>query len=189
MARLGSLAAGSVASVREREALRRDSRLLDERRVFLVADSGLEALAVAVARGLREAGADVVADVSGEDAGILAAEANRFGADVCLGLGSGAESGTRCAYFATQRFRSEAGFSIATRMSAALTRVVDHVDEPVGRSYRILRETRMAAVAVELFSRDDAYAAAALSPRVPALAAAIVEGVRRGVEEPLDVRG
>lgn len=186
--RVGGLAAGSVASVREREQLRRDSRRLDERRLFLIVDPGIQALGVEVARRLREAGADVVLDDSGAGADVLAAEANQYAGDICLTLGSGTEPGVRCAYFATQRFRSEAGFWVASRMTSALGLVFDRVEAPVGRTYRILRETRMAAVVVELFSTAEPDAASMLSPLVPALASALVEGVRRGVEEPLDIQ-
>ena len=46
----------------------------------------------------------------------------------------------------------------------------------------------MAAVVCELFSRDDPEGAAALDhPASRGLAVAIVEGIRRGVEVPLDV--
>jgi hypothetical protein len=41
----------------------------------------------------------------------------------------------------------------------------------------------MAAVVCELYSRDDAAGATALTTLVPRL----VEGIRRGVEAPLDV--
>lgn len=186
--RLGSLAAGSVASVRERETLRRDVRRLDERRVFAVADPGVAALAAATARRLREAGATVVLDASGGDAGQLALEANRFGADLCLALGTGADPGARCAYFATQRFRSEGGLWTATRLTEALAGPLPGIEPPVGRAYRILRETRMTAVVVELFSPDEPAAAAALAPRTPEVAAAIVAGLRRAVEEPLTLQ-
>lgn len=182
LVRLGTLAAGSVATVREREALRRDRRRLDERRLFVVADPGLQALAVAVARGLREAGAEVALDASGSDPSLLAGEANRFEADLCLVLGSTTDPGCRCAYFATERFRSEAGFTIAASLSDALRSVLGHVDEPVGRRYRILRETRMAAVVVEVDAADAPF----LAPRTPTVTRAIVEGVRRGVEHRLD---
>jgi N-acetylmuramoyl-L-alanine amidase len=183
--RLGALAAGSVASVREREALRRDARRLEDRHLFLVADPGLSALAAAVGRGLRASGAVVAGpEVSDPD---LAADANTFGADVFLALGSGAAPGVRCAYFANQHFTSAGGLAIATHLTAALRGVLDDVEAPVGRTYRYLRETRMAAVVCELFSRDDPGGASHLTTRMPQLARAIVEGVRRGVEAPLDV--
>jgi N-acetylmuramoyl-L-alanine amidase len=183
--RLGSLAEGSVARVRERETLRRDLRRLEDRGCFLVADPGLAVLAADVARRLRGGGA-VVAGPAVWDPEVTA-EANNFGADVFLALGSGAAPGARCAFFATEHFRSEAGFAIATHLTTALSQVLTDVEPPVGRTYRFLRETRMAAVVCELFSRDDPAGAAALATRTPRLAHAIVEGVRRGVEAPLDV--
>ncbi len=185
--RLGSFAAGSVAHVREKESMRRDQRRLEDRNCFVVADPGLDVLAVEVARRLRESGAVVALEVSGPDPGTVASEANEFHADVFLALGTGASPGTRCAYFATEHFRSEAGFAIATHLSATLAEVLPEVHPPVARTYRLLRETRMAAVVCELFSRDDPEGAAALTTRVPRLAVAIVEGIRRGVEVPLDV--
>jgi N-acetylmuramoyl-L-alanine amidase len=42
--RVGTLAAGSVASVRERDSLHHNTRRLRDRRVFLVVDPGLSAL-------------------------------------------------------------------------------------------------------------------------------------------------
>jgi N-acetylmuramoyl-L-alanine amidase len=184
--RLGSLAAGSVARVRERETFRRDRRLLPDRGCFVVAHPGLSVLATEVGRRLREAGAIVALDTSGTDPSTAAAEANAFNADLFLGLGRGANPGVRCAYFATEHFRSEAGFVVATHVTGALRGVLA-VEEPVGRTYRLLRETRMAAVVCELFSAEEPAGAATLAAKVPRLAAAIVEGIRRGVEAPLDV--
>jgi N-acetylmuramoyl-L-alanine amidase len=187
LARLGSLAAGSVASVRERETLLRDERRLDERGCYLVAEPGLEVLATEVARRLRESGAVVALDLTGADPSLSATEANRFGADVCLAITGGGAAGTRCAYFATERFRSEAGCAIATALTRAIAAVVPDIEPAVGRTYRLLRETRMAAVVCELFSRDDPTGVSALAASTPDLARAIVTGLRIGVERPLDV--
>ena len=44
----------------------------------------------------------------------------------------------------------------------------------------------MAAVVCELVGRDDAEAMAALTTRLPVATKAIVDGIRRGVEEPVD---
>jgi N-acetylmuramoyl-L-alanine amidase len=183
--RLGALAEGSVARVREREVLRRDARRLSDRGCFLAAVPGLEVLAGDVARRLREAGAIVAGPVYDDDAHEIAAAANRFGADLFVALGAG--SGIRCAYFATEHFRSEAGYAIAHHLTVALRDALTPVEEPVGRTYPLLRETRMAAVVCELFSPDDPRGAIALQTRVPALGRAIVEGIRQGVEAPLDV--
>ena len=80
-----------------------------------------------------------------------------------------------------------AGFAVATQLTAVLASVLPDVEPPVGRTYQMLRETRMAAVVCELYSRDDPAGATRLTTLVPRLADAIVEGVRRGVETPLDV--
>jgi N-acetylmuramoyl-L-alanine amidase len=183
--RVGSLAAGSVATVREREALRRERRQLDGMRVFLAGDLGLAALTSAVGRGLRELGAIVALDTSGEDPSLVAATANRFGAAVFVALTAGSEPHPRCAYFENNTFRSEGGFCLATKLTDALRKVFTDVGEPIGRTYRLLRETRMAAVACELVPQDDADATSSLATQLPAVAEAVVEGVRRGVEEPV----
>jgi N-acetylmuramoyl-L-alanine amidase len=185
--RLGSLAAGSVARVREREVMRRDVRRLADRGCFVAADPGLEVLAAEVVRRLRESGAVVAGPVYDDDASAVAVEANHFGADIFLALVPGAAPGARCAFFATEHFRSEGGYAIATQLTTALRTSLPDIGPPVGRTYRLLRETRMAAVVCELFSRDDPSGAIALRTRVPALARAIVDGVRLGVEAPLDV--
>jgi N-acetylmuramoyl-L-alanine amidase len=183
--RLGSLAGGSVATVREREGMRR-SRSLRGMRIFVASDLGIAALASAVAAGLRGAGAEIVLDPSGEDAALVAQSANRFEAEAFVALTSGAASGARCAFFANQTFRSPAGYCLALRMTAALREVLPNVDEPIGRTYRLLRETRMPAVVCEVVASDDAAAMAALSRQLPAVANAVVVGMRRGVEEPVD---
>ena len=95
--------------------------------------------------------------------------------------------GARCAYFANQTFRSEGGMYLARGMTEQLRSVLPKVDDPAGRTYRLLRETRMAAVVCELFSRDEPAGAAALSARGPEVAAALAVGIRRGVEHPIDV--
>ena len=184
--RMGSLAEGSVAAVREREVLRSGGRRLDGARVFLAADLGLAAVGSAVTAGLRRHGAIVALDTSGDDPGVIAEQANRFGADAFVALRAGASPGMRCAYFANDRFRSEAGFALARRITAAL-RSAGPVDEPAGRTYRLLRETRMAAVDCELVAGDDAAATAALAEQLPVISEALVEGVRRGIEDPVDL--
>jgi N-acetylmuramoyl-L-alanine amidase len=185
LARLGTLAAGSVAAVRERDELRRTHHQVRDRRLFLVTDPGLAVLGGSIARSLREAGANVILDTTGDDHSILTAEANRFGADAFIALVAEAHDGVRCAYFSNQAFRSEGGHAFALRLTEELRATLDQVGEPVGRTYRLLRETRMAAVVCELLPPDDPQAAAALVPRLPALSRAIVMGIRRGIEEPI----
>lgn len=187
LVRVGSLAGGSVASVRERDALRRHSRHLRERRMFLVVDPGLVSLGAGFARLLRAEGAIVAFDASGDDHEVLAAQANAFAADACIAIGTGTEPGARCAYFANQTFRSEGGLCLAHGVTEALRPVLPRVDEPPGRTYRLLRDTRMAAVVCELFSRDEPAGATRLASCGPELARALTLGIRKGIEEPIDV--
>ena len=183
---VGSLAAGSVAAVRERDTLRRQVRRLRGRRLFLVVEPGLGALGAATRRRLVEEGATVAFDASGDDHAVLAAQANAFAADLCVAVVTGTEPGARCTFFANQTFRSEGGRCIAHGITQLLRSVLPQVDEPSGRTYRLLRETRMAAVVCELLSRDEPAGAAALSSLGPELANALAVGIRLGIEQPID---
>jgi N-acetylmuramoyl-L-alanine amidase len=182
---VGTLAAGSVAAVRERETLRH-LRSLRGRRLFLVVDPGLAALGAATRRRLTDAGAAVALDSSGDDHAVLATQANTFAADVCIALVAGAQPGARCTYFANQTFRSEAGHCLAHAITHELRTVLPVVDDPAGRTYRLLRETRMAAVVCELFSPDEPAGAGALASHGAELAHALAFGIRQGIEQPLD---
>jgi len=184
IARVSALSAGSVASVREREDLRRGTLRLDGLRVFLVAEPQMSALAHSVAQGMAKLGAVVAPDFSGDDPSVLTAQANQFRAGAFVALTNSGEPGVRCAYFANGTFRSEGGLCLASGLTESLRSVLDHVDEPVGRTYRFLRETRMPAVVCELVGRDEAQARAMLTARLPAMTRALVEGFRRGLEEP-----
>jgi N-acetylmuramoyl-L-alanine amidase len=184
--RVGSMAAGSVASVRERETLRRSPRSLAGRRLYVVAVPGLDALGHAVARGLLEAGADAVLDASGAEDAAVAVAANSFRAELFLGLRAGVESAGGCSYFASGSFRSEAGFRVAAAINEELATVLPVRAEPAGRAYGLLRETRMAAVMCELVEQGDVGAMRRLVARAGDIGRAIVRGARRGFEEPPD---
>ncbi len=181
--RLGHLAGGSIASVREREQLRRPRRL-QGRRIYLSVAIGLEALGSVVARELRAAGALALLDGSGSDPSITATQANRYEADLFLGLRAGDGTGCHCFYFATDSFRSEAGFRIATTLQASLVPVLaGEIGGVQGRTFAVLRETRMAAVVCE--PAGDPEGMRLLVSRSPEVGEAIVAGVRRGFEEPV----
>ena len=186
IARVSGLAAGSVASVREREDLRRQPRRLDGLRVFLVAEPAMSALAHSVYRAMGNLGGVVALDVSGDDPGVLTTQANRFEAGAFLALTNSGDPGVRCAYFSSGTFRSEGGLGLARRLTESLRTVVDDVDEPVGRTYRFLRDTRMTAVVCELVGHDQSEARSMLTAQLPAMTVALVEGLRRGVEDPPD---
>ena len=117
---------------------------------------------------------------------MLAAQANAFAADVCVAVVTGAEPGARCAYFANQTFRSEGGLCLAHGITEQLAVGAPRVDDPAGRTYRLLRETRMAAVVCELFSRDEPAGAAALTHAGPSSRPRSRSGIRRGIEQPID---
>jgi N-acetylmuramoyl-L-alanine amidase len=181
---VGSLSDGSAAVVREREGLRSDPRLLGSRRLYVAADPELARLGAAVARGLLASGARVLLG-SGRPESSLAEEANRYQAHVVIALRAADEPGSRVTYYATPTFRSERGYSLAIR----LTEELSHDFGPVtacGRAYGILRETRMAAVEYQPAGRDEGSALEAAAAAPGRLVDAIILGVRRGVEEPLD---
>jgi N-acetylmuramoyl-L-alanine amidase len=187
--RVDTLAAGSVASVREREMLRRGPHGLGGRRVFLTTAPGFEALGDAVARGLVEAGAGALLDTSGADDSVIAASANQFGAALFLALRAGADGDCLCSYFATRTFRSEAGYRVAGAVHAELAGVLPSAPGPSGKAYPILRETRMAAVVCELSARGDVAGMRNVVARTGDISRAIVRGVRRGVEDPESASG
>jgi N-acetylmuramoyl-L-alanine amidase len=185
--RVGSLAAGSVASVREREMLRRGPHGLGGKRVFVTAAPGFEALGDAVCRGLVDAGAGALLDSSGSDDSTTAAAANQFGAALFLELRPGVgDEGCLCTYFSSGTFRSEAGYRVAAAVQDELAGVLATAHEPCGKAYGILRETRMAAVVCELVERGDVEGMRNVVARAGDVSRAIVRGVRRGVEEPSD---
>jgi N-acetylmuramoyl-L-alanine amidase len=189
LAQVGALADGSVRTVREQDQLRRQPRRLHGERLFVAADPELAVLSEQIARTLRTHGASVVLDTTGDDSSVLAEHANRMEAMAFIGLVVGAETGARCFYFANAVFHSAGGLCLATRLSEALAGIGYPIETAAGRTYRILRETRMAAVSCELLARDDARATADLAARLPAIASAMADGIRRGIEEPVDVTG
>jgi N-acetylmuramoyl-L-alanine amidase len=185
--RIGTLAEGSVASVREREQLRRGPHRIEGRRIFLAVVPGFDALADRVLRGLLEAGALVVLDSSGSDDSALAAAANRYEADLFFGLRPGEEPGCRCSYFESGHSRSEAGYRVAKAVSDELAVVLATDAEVCGRRYTALRETKMAAVLCEPAAHDDIVGTRHLVTAGSQVARAIVAGIRRGFEEPVDL--
>lgn len=181
--RVGSMAEGSVATVREREALRRGERRLAGRVIYVAAAPGLSVLGEQVTRGLLNAGSRALLDTSGADDSLLASGANRFDADLFLGLRLGDAVGCHCAYFASGHFRSEAGHTIAHAIHDELVDRLSLDVDVSGKAYAALRETRMAAVVCEVVPDGDVEAMGRLVANAPAVAHAIVRGVRRAIEE------
>jgi N-acetylmuramoyl-L-alanine amidase len=181
--RVGTMAEGSVATVREREALRRAERHLVGRKVYVAAAPGLAVLGEQVTRGLLNVGSRALLDTSGADDSLLANGANRFDADLFLGLRLGDAVGCHCAYFASGRFRSEAGHTIAHAIHDELAGRLSRDVTVSGKAYAALRETRMAAVVCEVAPDGDVEAMRRLVANAHAVALAIVRGIRRAIEE------
>ena len=184
LGRVGTLADGSVAAVRERDRLRRDRQRLAGHRTYVAAAPGLAVLGEEVTRGLLDAGAQVLLDASGDEDSLLAAGANRFDAHLFLALRPGDSVGCRCAYFESGRFRSEAGHAVALAIHDELGGVLPIEVGISGRTYAALRETRMAAVVCELVPEGDVVAMRGVVASAGGVGRAIVRGVRRAVEEP-----
>jgi N-acetylmuramoyl-L-alanine amidase len=184
LSRVGSLTEGSVAAVREREQLRHPRRLIDHR-VYVAVAPEFQALGDALGRALSGTGAQTITDLSGEDDSTIAQRANQYRADLFVGVRAGDRSGCRCHYFASGDFRSEGGFRVAAAIQSELDSVLGPTQEdgPCGRTFAILRETRMAAVVCEPVGEDDVAAMGALVAAVADVGAAITRGIQRGVEE------
>ena len=184
--RLSRFGGGSVAQVREKEALRDGALRLAGRRVYLAVEPGLDVLGEFVAKGLMELGADVLVDASGEEDSAVASEANRYAADLFLGLRFGDMPGLSCDYFASHASRSEGGCHVASCITEELSKALGQpAKEPTGRAYAVLRETRMPAVVCQPVQADDVEGVRRLVTRAGDAGRAIVHGVQRGVEEPL----
>jgi N-acetylmuramoyl-L-alanine amidase len=184
--RVGSLAGGSAAGLRERERLRAGPRRLAGRRVYVVTPPGLAVLGERVTRGLLDAGANALLDTTGDDDSFVAAEANRFEADLLLAIRAGDATGRRCAYFAAPRFASDVGNEVAGAIAGELGHVFAGDPEVCGRGYPVLRETRMPAVVCELVSEDDVDGMRELVGLAGDAGRAIVRGVARAIEVAVD---
>ena len=184
--RLGNQDGASVAAVRERETLRQATRDLTSQVIFLATEPGLSLLGGVVERHLLRLGVSVIADHHGTDDATMIMEANRSDASIFISIALGDRPGSRVCFFESERYRSEAGYRMASSISTALSGVLDDLDatNTCGRMLRVLRETRMAAVVIEPAAEDDAPRTAVLVRRVEEIGLAIALGVQQGVEKP-----
>ncbi len=182
--RVEPMAAGSVASVRERDDLRR-ARQLDGRRIYVSVSPGFDQIGTPLVRTLTNLGAQVMLDVSGADDHQLATRANRWQADLFVAARSGDAPGWHCFYYERDAFRSERGWHAAHRIADELTACGSphEADGVTGMAFAVLRETRMAAVVCAL-GDGSAERLGKLLTRSPAFGAAIGTGIRRAFEEP-----
>lgn len=185
--RVRSLAAGSVAAVRERDRLAREPVSLARRRIYLAVGPGIEILGLATRSALSSHGAHVVTDLEGGDDGRVIERSNGFDADLCLVLRPGEEPGPcRIHFFESPRYRSETGARLAHGLAAALADAYRSADVS-GHAFPVLRETRMPTVVIET-PPGDADTTGRLAERAPIIARRIVDGLRRALEVPVPAR-
>lgn len=180
--RLSRFEDGSVAAARERELLRSGPRHLSGRKIYLAIEPGLEMLGDVVGQGISGAGAETLVDTAGESDPVLAKEANLYGADLFLGLRFGDTPGCSCDYYASSTFRSERGYAVAAQILEELTSIFSlPLQLPSGRSYAVLRETRMPAVVCQPVEAGDTAGLHRLVERSREVGASIVQGLHRGL--------
>ena len=135
-----------IAVLRERERLH-GLRGIGDCRIALGQFGGLSSVARNLVRGLRAAGATVVALDEPDPVG-QALIANEFDADVYLGFEPSANDYSVIHYYRVSAFESVEGRALAERIAAALAASSAPVGsaEVSGLRLPVLRETRMPAV-------------------------------------------
>jgi N-acetylmuramoyl-L-alanine amidase len=184
MLRVGGLADGAISQLRERESFAATPRALPGRRILLASRSdGAAPAVVAIAAGLDQCGAQCTTAIGLAVDTDAARAANDLDVDLCVLVQHVADPAWRCAYYASGHYRSFRGYAIALRVAQELEGT-----ESGGSSRRraaglaggVLRETRMPAVVVQLELDEE---------RAPAERwTAVVEGIRRGFEDPPELR-
>jgi N-acetylmuramoyl-L-alanine amidase len=170
----------AVAVVRETERLRRGEPTLEGRRVVVGHLGGMGELPRTVGRALQARGSSVLA-LDDPDGAHQAAAANRFQADVYVGLVT-ADDAT-IAFYATAGFESVGGHCLADLLHDELVPLVPHpLGEPQGMRLPVLRETSMPAVLLALRPRRVDL------DHSPAVAAGISRALARWVIAPDTVR-
>jgi N-acetylmuramoyl-L-alanine amidase len=138
------------AGVQERIDLRSGPRNVAGRRVVVAESGAMPALANALGRALDDAGA-VSLVVHHPDGSAQAAEANRFDAEVFIGLGLRDAAGSRLAYYATTGFESAGGRRLAELAQRELADLgAPPTSEVAPMRLPVLRETRMPALLCEV---------------------------------------
>lgn len=140
-----------VASLREREELRRGPQTIAGSTLAVAHFAGLDALTDAIRRNLVSAGATVVT-LNHPDGSRLAAQANAAGARAFLAFAATTKpEGCSSSYYASYRWESPGGRRLAEELQrwVPLAAGVPALGAK-GMSIPILRETRMPAVLCEL---------------------------------------
>ena len=141
---------GTVAGVRERQALRDGPHELDEQRIALVHLGDAEALCGLIGADLGRLGA-TTAVFTAADWSSLAREVNGFDATACLALSIDDAPRQEARFFETDGFRSFGGERLAERLLAELPRTPTwSLGLLRGMRLPILRETRPPTVVLKL---------------------------------------
>ena len=138
-----------VSVVREFESLRHARATFTGHRVALGHFGGIAPVVRAVARVLARVGAGVMS-LDDPDPSTQARAANRYGADLFVGLEAHAGPTTELAYYSVPRFTSPGGQRFATLLGQHMAPVLTTKPQVSGMGLPILRETRMPAVMVSL---------------------------------------
>lgn len=151
MHRLGPqrTAALPVEKVRERELRRRSTPGVAQRRIAVGHHGGLGALAHALHRVLRDAGAEIL-ELHHPDGSFQAQAANRFDAEAFVVLRTGPSPANRAAYFKGRNFTSEPGLQLAQLAVEAVAPLLGVPGSTLGMRIPLLRETRMPTIMAEL---------------------------------------
>jgi N-acetylmuramoyl-L-alanine amidase len=172
----GRAASGpAVTVVREAERLSQGQPTLHGRRVVVGHLGGLGSLPQTVGRALQARGSTVLG-LDDPDGAHQAAAANRFQADVYLGLVTAKEGSI--AFYATAGFESVGGHCLADLLHEELGQLLPQpLGPPQGMRQPVLRETKMPAVLVALPPGRLDYS--------PAVASGIARALARWVVAPV----
>lgn len=169
----------TVSRIKEVDQLRRSPAGLAGRRIAVSDGGEARVLTEALGRLLRDQGAEV-AVVHHPDEGARAEAANGFEAGVAVEVVVRADDACTVAHYAREDYESPLGRRLAEMVCDALAVDADWpVAGPAGMRLRLLRDTRMPAVVVEL---GPPARAVEHGPRV---AAALAHAVVRWATEPL----
>ncbi|MCH2434066.1 MAG: peptidoglycan-binding protein [Acidimicrobiales bacterium] len=172
----------AVAQVRELDRLRRSRPELDDRRLAIGQFGSCGVLTTALTRSLRRRGAHVVA-LDHPDETTQSQTANRFEAELYLGLRIENHSHCMVSYFATEGFHSEGGLRLAHRCATAVTAAGLTSTQAQGMRLPILRQTRMPAVLCSL--APPAAVVHATAELAEALAGAVADWIADPAADPL----
>jgi N-acetylmuramoyl-L-alanine amidase len=140
----------TLGRIKEVDLLRRSPAGLAGRRISVSDGGEARVLTEAVGRLLRDRGAEVEVRHH-PDEGVRAQQANDFAAGVAVEVVVREDPSCSVAFYAREGYESAVGRRLAQMVCEAMAAGTDWVvGEPVGMRLRLLRDTRMPAIVVEL---------------------------------------